>query len=276
MSRFLGIVMIVASLFFITKDLGVFDKPEAPPKVDFFSESVPAGDLDFPVAENRTVKYWVTNCTIPEQTLKKLDATLNQLKRDVIAETLVVCFPEGAKITDGSIYAGRLMRYMRLGQPDGDRRDNGLVFVAIGSELYRAVGFGLSKLVAPDLTKLKEAFAADYNQSLETALVNLVSGIDAMTRSKYQPAVTQNSDQSSEEQTIALIVALMPVIVQFYMYFLIVPGVVTLFSPALGLQIALFPIRILFELFIRGLLSGRITVSSSRSGSGGGRTNRVG
>jgi hypothetical protein len=93
--------------------------------------------------------------------------------------------------------AVHFLRYMRLGLPDGERKDNGFVFLIVVEpdriDVHYGVGLGLPALTASELTPLNRAAEEAYQSthSIDQALLTLVEGFDKVARSNYEPLVSQ-------------------------------------------------------------------------------------
>jgi uncharacterized protein len=89
--------------------------------------------------------------------------------------------------------AVHFLRYMRLGLPAGERKDNGFVFLVIvkpdGIDVHYGVGLGLPALTAPELTTINRDAEAAYKSSgsMDQALLTIVREFDAVSRYKYAP-----------------------------------------------------------------------------------------
>jgi hypothetical protein len=99
------------------------------------------------------------------------------------------------------------LRYMKLGLPTGERRDNGFVFLIVvepsGIDVHYGVGLGLPALTAPELTDLNRAAEESYQSThdMDQALLTLVRGFDRVARNKYSPlVVSQPTPQESIPQ----------------------------------------------------------------------------
>ena len=92
--------------------------------------------------------------------------------------------------------AVHFLRYMKLGNPTGERKDNGFVFLIVveptSIDVHYGVGLGLPALTASDLTTLNRAAEAAYQSThnMDQSLLTLVQGFDKVARSKYAPLVS--------------------------------------------------------------------------------------
>jgi hypothetical protein len=92
--------------------------------------------------------------------------------------------------------AVHFLRYMKLGEPTGERKDNGFVFLIVVEptriDVHYGVGLGLPALTAPELTTLNRAAEEAYQttHSMDQALLTLVQGFDTTARSNYEPLIS--------------------------------------------------------------------------------------
>ncbi len=130
-----------------------------------------------------------------ERVVIKVDAILDQLNSDSIAQTMILIQPQ-SQVGNRVNCAVHFLRYMQLGQPEGERKDNGFVFLIVVEssriDVHYGVGLGLPALTAPELTALNRAAEEAYQstQSMDQALLALVQGFDAVARNKYAPLLT--------------------------------------------------------------------------------------
>jgi hypothetical protein len=92
--------------------------------------------------------------------------------------------------------AVHFLRYMKLGQPYGERKDNGFVFLIVVEptriDVHYGVGLGLPALTASELTTLNRTAEETYQttHSLDQALLTLVQDFDTVARNNYAPLVS--------------------------------------------------------------------------------------
>jgi hypothetical protein len=124
-----------------------------------------------------------------------VDAVLDKLDGDSIAQTMILIKSQ-AQVGNRVNCAVHFLRYMKLGQPAGERKDNGFVFLIVVEptriDVHYGVGLGLPALTAPELTTLnrdaEDAYQATH--SMDQALLTLVQGFDTVARSKYAPLIS--------------------------------------------------------------------------------------
>jgi hypothetical protein len=130
-----------------------------------------------------------------EQTVNEVDAVLDRLNADFIAQTMILIQPQ-EHVGNRVNCAVHFLRYMKLGQPEGERKDNGFVFLIVVDptriDVHYGVGLGLPALTAPELTTLNRAAEDAYQSthSIDDALLTLVQGFDTVARNKYTPLIS--------------------------------------------------------------------------------------
>ena len=142
-----------------------------------------------------------------QQAVTEVDAVLDRLNEDSIAQTMILILPQ-AQVGTRVNCAVHFLRYMQLGLPDGEHKDNGFVFLIVVEptliDVHYGVGLGLPALTASDLTTLnrtaEDAYASTH--SMDQALLALVNGFDTLARSKYTPLIspTQVSGANNSPQ----------------------------------------------------------------------------
>jgi hypothetical protein len=127
------------------------------------------------------------------ETVNEIDAVLDQLNNDNIAQTMIL-FKTTGEVGDRVNCVVHFLRYMKLGQSEGGRKDNGFAFLIVvedGSiDVHYGVGLGLPALTAQGLTPLNRLAESTFQStgSMDKALLALVHEFDTYARSKYQPA----------------------------------------------------------------------------------------
>ena len=133
-----------------------------------------------------------------EQTVTEVDSVLDRLNEDSIAQTMILIKPQ-AQVGNRVNCAVHFLRYMQLGLPAGERKDNGFVFLIVvepsSIDVHYGVGLGLPALTASDLTTLNRAAEDAYQSahSMDQALLALVQGFDTVARSKYTALISPTS-----------------------------------------------------------------------------------
>jgi hypothetical protein len=163
---------------------------------------------DYGFTYNRQQAHWTVNWQnyVSEQSVIEVDAILDQLNADSIAQTMILFLPQeqvGTRVN----CAVHFLRYMRLGNPTGERKDNGFAFLIVVEpariDVHYGVGLGLPALTASDLTTLNRAAEDAYQSthSLDQALLTLVRGFDSVARSKYTPLIAPTSIPQTDTQS---------------------------------------------------------------------------
>ncbi len=130
-----------------------------------------------------------------EQAVTEVDVILDRLNGDSIAQTMILIQPQD-QVGNRVNCAVHFLRYMQLGEPTGERKDNGFVFLIVVEpariDVHYGVGLGLPALTAPELTTLNRAAEDAYQstQSIDQALLTLVQGFDTVTRNNYEPLIS--------------------------------------------------------------------------------------
>lgn len=144
---------------------------------------------------------------VSEQSVVAVDTVLDELNADMIAQTMILILPQelvGNRVN----CAVHFLRYMQLGQPQGERKDNGFVFLIVmepdGIDVHYGVGLGLPALTAHELTDLNRAAETAYKETgrLDDALLTLVKSFDTVARENYAPLIV--ASPTSESDTVPL------------------------------------------------------------------------
>lgn len=130
-----------------------------------------------------------------QRALAEVDEVLDQLNKDSIAQTMILILPQD-QVGNRVNCAVHFLRYMKLGLPNGPRKDNGFVFLIVAEpakiDVHYGVGLGLPALTARELTDLNRTAETAYgpSHSMDEALLTLVQQFDTVVRSNYQPLVS--------------------------------------------------------------------------------------
>lgn len=138
--------------------------------------------------------HWTVNWQgyASQQAVNEVDEILDQLEGDAIAQTMILILSP-AEVGNRVNCAVHFLRYMKLGLPDGERKDNGFVFLIVVEpnriDVHYGVGLGLPALTAHELTSLNRLAEQTYDstKNIDHALLALVRGFDEYARSKYTP-----------------------------------------------------------------------------------------
>lgn len=127
-----------------------------------------------------------------EQAVNRVDRVFDRLDDDAIAQTMILILPQD-QVSIRTNCAVHFLRYMKLGLPTGDRRDNGFVFLIVVEpddiDVHYAVGLGLPALTAPELTNINRAVEDTYQSthSIDQALLTLANEFNTVARDNYEP-----------------------------------------------------------------------------------------
>jgi hypothetical protein len=150
--------------------------------------------------------HWTVNWQnhVSEETVIDVDTILDKLNTDSIAQTMILIEPQ-EQVGNRVNCAVHFLRYMQLGLPEGERKDNGFVFLIVvetdSIDVHYGVGLGLPALTAPELTSLNRAAEDEYQSShnLDQALLTLVQGFDSVARNKYTPLISSTPIPQSDQ-----------------------------------------------------------------------------
>jgi hypothetical protein len=154
-----------------------------------------APDYGFSYAQQQA--HWTVNWQnyASEQAVAEVDAVLDRLNEDAIAQTMILIQAQ-AQVGNRVNCAVHFLRYMQLGLPDGERKDNGFVFLIVVEptriDVHYSVGLGLPALTASELTTLNRSAEETYlaTHSMDQTLVSLVQEFDSVARNKYTPLIS--------------------------------------------------------------------------------------
>lgn len=127
-----------------------------------------------------------------EQAVDQVDRVFDRLNEDAIAQTMILILPQD-QVGIRPNCAVHFLRYMKLGLPTGDRKDNGFVFLIVVEpnkiDVHYAVGLGLPALTAPELTNINRAVENSYQSThnLDQALLTLANEFNTVARNNYNP-----------------------------------------------------------------------------------------
>ena|GEM_PF-883907 len=127
-----------------------------------------------------------------EQTVNRVDRVLDRIDEDAIAQTMILILPQD-QVGIRTNCAVHFLRYMELGLPTGNRKDNGFVFLIVvepdSIDVHYAVGLGLPALTAPELTNINRAVEDTYQSthSMDQALLTLATEFSKVARENYEP-----------------------------------------------------------------------------------------
>jgi len=127
-----------------------------------------------------------------EQAVNRVDRVFDRLNEDAIAQTMILILPQD-QVGIRTNCAVHFLRYMQLGLPTGNRKDNGFVFLIVVApdsiDVHYAVGLGLPALTAQELTPINRAAENTYQSthSMDEALLTLADEFSTVARNNYEP-----------------------------------------------------------------------------------------
>ena len=162
---------------------------------------------DYGFSYDRLQPHWTVGWETyaSEQAVNRVDRVLDQLNEDAIAQTMILILPQ-EQVGIRTNCAVHFLRYMKLGLPSGERKDNGFVFLIVvqpdSIDVHYAVGLGLPALTAPELTNINRAVESKYQstQSLDQALSTLANEFNIVARTNYEPAPSAASTPEVPDQ----------------------------------------------------------------------------
>ena len=175
--------------------------------------SAPDYDLTYDSLQPHWTVGWESY--VSERMVNEVDRVLDRLNDDAIAQTMILIQPQ-EQVGIRTNCAVHFLRYMQLGLPTGERKDNGFVFLIVvepdSIDVHYAVGLGLPALTAPELTNINRAAEAAYQSthSMDEALLTLAQKFDTVARENYPPLlyptpIPENTKIPSEPASILAI-----------------------------------------------------------------------
>jgi len=142
---------------------------------------------------------------VSPQTVDEVDAILDRLNEESITQTMILIKPQ-EEVGIRPNCAVHFLRYMKLGLPSGERKDNGFVFLIVlekdSIDVHYAVGLGLPALTAYELTNVNRAAENTYKstQDMDQAMLALVDEYDKVARDNYPPLSQPESTPEAGDQ----------------------------------------------------------------------------
>ncbi len=165
--------------------------------------SAPDYGFSYPTLQPHWTVGWELYAS--EQAVDRVDRVFDRLNDDAIAQTMILILPQ-EKVGIRTNCAVHFLRYMQLGLPSGERKDNGFVFLIVvepdSIDVHYAVGLGLPALTAPELTTINRAVESKYQSthSIDEALLTLANEFNIVARNNYEPAPSAASTPEDVEQ----------------------------------------------------------------------------
>ena len=175
--------------------------------------SPPDYGFSYKLAQPHWTVGWQSYASL--QTVNEVDKVFDQLNDDAIAQTMILILPQ-EQVGIRPNCAVHFLRYMKLGLPSGERKDNGFVFLIVvepnSIDVHYAVGLGLPALTAPELTNIDRAAEDTYQSthSMDQALLTLANEFNTVARNNYEPLpasvpTPKAADQPAESVSIPLL-----------------------------------------------------------------------
>ena len=193
----MGLVFILLICFAPVQAKAVQDEPLCG------NGSTPDYGFSYPTLQPHWTVGWEDYAS--EQAVDRVDRVLDRLNDDAIAQTMILILPQ-EQVGIRTNCAVHFLRYMGLGLPSGERKDNGFVFLIVvgpdSIDVHYAVGLGLPALTAPELTNINRAAESKYESthSLDEALLTLVNEFNIVARTNYEPAPSAASTPEDVDQ----------------------------------------------------------------------------
>jgi hypothetical protein len=168
--------------------------------------AAPDYGLDYDLMQPHWTVGWAGSAS--ERTVDQVDRVLDDLDADSIAQTMVLILPQD-EVGIRTNCAVHFLRYMKLGLPSGERKDNGFVFLIVQEDdeidVHYAVGLGLPALTARELTNINRLAEDTYEstKSMDQALLALVNEFDKVARENYPPLSSSQSPFNGGEEDYA-------------------------------------------------------------------------
>jgi hypothetical protein len=162
---------------------------------------------DYGLEYDRLQAHWTVGWEgyASEQAVSEVDWILDELNADSIAQTMILIKPQ-EEVGIRTNCAVHFLRYMKLGLPTGERKDNGFVFLIVQEQndidVHYAVGLGLPALTARELTNINRVAEDTYDstKSMDQALLAMVNEFDKVARENYPPLTAPQPDSQTGEE----------------------------------------------------------------------------
>lgn len=228
--RFVALIIgVVCALLFVPFTSWIWQQmstANAPKAQSYTVENDPSGVGPAYPAYWVTQDYWVAEgCPVSDAIKAEAEKFLAPLDADNIAKTAVVCMQKGTVAVPGE-WAKRFGKYYHLGNPDGERKDNGFVWLVLyddtgKTEVHYAVGDGImNKLGSNELGNVKRAAEAAYDpastqgDNVANSILNLSASWAKVARANYEPwnpatpkyggPITKSSDNNNGGSVLCL------------------------------------------------------------------------
>jgi hypothetical protein len=168
--------------------------------------SAPGYGLDYDQLQPHWTVGWEEYAS--QRTIDQVDRILDQLDAGSVAQTMILIMPQN-EVGIRTNCAVHFLRYMKLGLPNGERKDNGFVFLIVQEDneidVHYAVGLGLPALTARELTNLNRLAESTYEstKSMDQTLLALVNEFDKVARENYPPLTAPEPTREPFEEDFA-------------------------------------------------------------------------
>jgi hypothetical protein len=202
-----GITLIVAGItagLVLAFSLSVFFSPASTDRAFAASLCGEGSAPDYGFTYDLQQVHWTVDSQgyTSEQAQTEVDVILDQLNADSIAQTMILIQPQ-EQVGNRVNCAVHFLRYMQLGLSNGERKDNGIVFLIVVEptriDVHYGVGLGLPALTASELTTLNRSAEDAYQSthSIDQALLTLIKGFDTVARNNYEPLIAPSPTQET-------------------------------------------------------------------------------
>jgi uncharacterized membrane protein YgcG len=190
------------------------------------NESPPDYGFDYPLQQYHWTVGWEGFAS--DEAVSRVDATLDRLNEDSIAQTMILILPAD-QVGNRVNCAVHFLRYMKLGEPSGERKDNGFVFLIVVEkatiDVHYGVGLGLPALTAQELTNINRETEETYQleSNMDAALLTLTHEFNTVARDNYAPLAPPAESQKPgalEPVSMAALCLQLLVIIMFVAVFL--------------------------------------------------------
>ena len=161
---------------------------------------------DYGFSYNLQQYHWTVDGEryLESDTIDEIDKIFDQLVDDQVTETMIL-FKPADEVGNRVNCAVHFLRYMKLGNPSGERKDNGFVFLVVvdkdAIDVHYGVGLGLPALTAhnlTDLNRMAEDIYADTG-SMDDAILTMAYSYANYAREQYPAINYGNQVQPANE-----------------------------------------------------------------------------
>jgi hypothetical protein len=158
-------------------------------------------DFNYPLEQY----HWTVDgkAYLSDSTIDELDQIFDKLNEESVVQTMIL-FKPAAEVGNRVNCAVHFLRYMQLGLPSGERKDNGYVFLIVVEEdeidVHYGVGLGLPALTAHNLTEINRLAEDTYTETgdMDKAILTMAYSFANYAREQY-PALTSAASNPVQE-----------------------------------------------------------------------------